>query len=1234
MTRRLIHGSADVTAISMPSGDSIGSPGWDGIVEAAKASAWVPAGSSYWEVSCEAEPTSKANREYNKRIGQTDSELRASGTFIFVTPRKWPQKTSWIDEKQSAGEWQGIRAYDAFDLEEWLEQTSPVALWFAELLGLTGPGLESLERRWEVWAQQTSPELTRDAIVTGRNAAREALLKRIGDRRPLSTVRADSVEEGVAFAVASILDSADATRTTSRAVVVTSADGWRFVDANPGIEIAVVARPELFADRTLRDDLIVILPLALGDPAARTRQVGDDPGIVLERPRLHEFEEALIGVGVDRSDAARWARSTSRSWSVYRRQRARNPGVVAPPWMSRPEARALATVCLVGAWDSERLGDQAVLEAVAGRPYEELDKDLRAMAGADDAPILLIGSVWKARSPLELLHLYGGQITRGELDRFFTTVKAILVEPDPALELPADQRYAAQVFGKVRAQSGLLIESLCDSLVKLAVIGPDIDALAALSAEERVAVVVRELLHDADGERWLSLAGLLREFAEAAPREFLAGVERSLAQPAAPVSRLISETGSAGSMTGRCWHASLLWALELLAWNPLHLGRVAVILTRLSEYEIKGNWGNTPLKSLISLFRVWLPQTSAPVGHRINVLDKVITQNDKVGWHLLCGLGLGGPDVAFSNGRPRWRDDDSGAGHSVAPEEYAEMLGAVGERLRRYGPENPERLARLIGNLRQFPQDWQREILNAAGTFMEACHTDDDRAELRAALRDQIYWLLNYENENNDEFSDLLIQIVAVYSSCAPMDIVVRHRWLFDKGWVRLPEPKADDRYELLDQRRCEAVQEVLSGGGPEALERLIQSCSAPHLVGHALAAVVADDEVVAGWAGTIGGSFVIDAPLTKAISGYLYRLPHDRRLTLCQRVLTHAIEGRWEASRIAAFLTACPCDRSTWDLVGAAGTEIDRAYWDGAWPNAINKEPADRDFALRRLLAAGRARAAFQTASQDLKALDAKLLLDLLDQVRQGIEPEGILPDSWDLAEAIGHIEAAGVAERPTIAALEFGFYSIIERSERGAKTLFAELMSIPSLFTQLVCLVFPPSNADPHEPLDEKLRAAAENAWHVLNDCRRLPGTDEQGRVDPAAFRSWTREVRRLCREVDRAKVAEQQIGQILAHSPDGADGAWPCEVVRDLLDEPDAEEIRSGFFLGAINKRGVTSRAYDDGGDQERVLAAAYKRHAEALQGTHPYTADTLIKLARDYESDAMREDISAKLRIERG
>jgi hypothetical protein len=107
---------------------------------------------------------------------------------------------------------------------------------------------------------------------------------------------------------------------------------------------------------------------------------------------------------------------------------------------------------------------------------------------------------------------------------------------------------------------------------------------------------------------------------------------------------------------------------------------------------------------------------------------------------------------------------------------------------------------------------------------------------------------------------------------------------------------------------------------------------------------------------------------------------------------------------------------------------------------------------------------------------------------------------------------------------------------------------------------------------------------------------------------------------------------LGEILAHTPTDSNGVWPFEPVRDVLDRPEFQQMRRGFVIGRRNARGTTSRAHDEGGDQERELASTYRRHAQALWNSHPNVAAALDELSRGYESDGLREDLEAELRRE--
>ena len=511
LIRRLVCRNATITQVAIPTGDSINTPGWDGEVVCKHGSPWVPKGRSCWEWSVEQGTTSKANEDYAKRTNQTPQSERAVSILVIVSARRWSTKKKWLAEKQAARDWADVRAYDADDLEHWLEECSAVALQFAEELGITGPGVESITRHWETWSQQSDPPISADAIFTDRDTARDAFLadaRRRGQSGQVAPylVRADSAEEAAAFVCAATLAEADL---AGDSVVVTDHHGWRFVEANQSIKIAIAASPEFAKAPTRRKGLVTIIPYAVGYVMGGSAVHCPKPDLTLAQPRILEYEKALTTIGLDEADARRVAATTGRSWAVFRRRRATNPAIQNPAWLSEPQSEPLAAVCLLGTWSADNAEDREIVTRISGRTYEDMEKSLLYLAGLNDAPVLKLGEVWTAKSPLELFDLFAGRITRDEIDRFFSVARDMLLTTDPALDLPDDQRWMAQVYGKSRLQSGILVKALCDSLAKLSVRASEIPALAALGVGSRIAVLVREVLNDADDARWLSLSSLL-----------------------------------------------------------------------------------------------------------------------------------------------------------------------------------------------------------------------------------------------------------------------------------------------------------------------------------------------------------------------------------------------------------------------------------------------------------------------------------------------------------------------------------------------------------------------------------------------------------------------------------------------------------------------------------------------------------------------------------------------------
>ncbi len=227
--RRLIRATLnDVRRFTFPAGESTDLGGWDGIVETPLGNAFVPVGTSGWELSTQKSINKKANDDYDKRKQEPHGLEPGQTTFVFVTPRRWHDKQAWATEKNKEGFWADVRAYDADDLELWIEQAPAVGSWVGSLIGSRPAGVKDTERVWDNWAFQTDPPMSREFVLAGRKEFVTVVQNWLDGDPAVLGVHGETVEEVAASFAAVLLELPEEKRTKhlSRCLVVTESSSW------------------------------------------------------------------------------------------------------------------------------------------------------------------------------------------------------------------------------------------------------------------------------------------------------------------------------------------------------------------------------------------------------------------------------------------------------------------------------------------------------------------------------------------------------------------------------------------------------------------------------------------------------------------------------------------------------------------------------------------------------------------------------------------------------------------------------------------------------------------------------------------------------------------------------------------------------------------------------------------------------------------------------------------------
>jgi addiction module HigA family antidote len=1233
LLRKLVKTTGvNLSKADFPAYDNSERHGWDGQVETDTATPWIPSGTSGWEFGCNQNPKQKADDDYDARVKSVRAAERKRITFVFATPRNWPGKDTWAKEKASERRWKDVKAFDASDIEQWLEASVPAQCWLAERLGIVPDDMLSLEECWDRWSKATKPELGKELFAGSVAAHRDSLSRWLENppERPF-VVTSESEEETLAY-LACALDP-DGSGTSDNAVVLRSVLGFRRATKSSSSFIAILVSPDVEAASAglhQRQHTIIV----------RARNaVQSQPDAALDLVDDETFRKGLAQMRVPEDDVPALSRASCQSLTILRRRLAVVPAIQFPPWAEDTAlTRKLIPMGLVGAWDSGSKEDREILSRLVDDKYDAIEKYVAELRNCEHPPVWVSGRHRGVASKLDVLHATRRFMTPVDLENFFLTARIVLSERDPALDLPEKKRYLADLYGKSRDHSPALRDGMCETLVLLSVHGPNLYRDLGFDVEGYVQRTVRELLTPAAAETWASQKGDLPLYAEAAPDLFLDVVEADLRSEEPKILSLL-KPASSEFFGGGCPRSGLLWALELLAWKPERMPRVAAVLARMSTIRIDDNWINKPESSLKAIFRWWMPQTAADVAQRCAVLENLARRHPAVGWRLCLdqieASGTGG----FSH-RPRWRKDADGVGQPAGSEENFVFARKALDLAIDWPSHNEHTLGDLVGEIHGLDESIQERIWDRIRAWIATGPTDEAKATLRETIRTRAFTRRVRAKRGSTPDAAR-----ALYDELRPADPVVRHRWLFAQNWVQESPQEIDlenfdhQKYEQKIQKlRDAAVAEIWGAGSYAGMIKLCESGEGSHVVGWSLAGLAPPDldpvrlavELIAEENSAHAAQF------NGCLGGFLLRLDDARRGDLLDALISRLnAEQRNHEDRIVRVLKCAPFKPSTWKIVDGLPEQQRSRYWAEVSPNwMIGDQDEARDL-VERLLNARRPQAAFAAVRLQIEKLDSPSIVRLLKDVATTTSKTDAKMrfNSFDFARAFQVIDSRADVPADDLAHLEFLYLSALRHEKRGIPNLQRRIAENPALFVQAVGLVYK-RKGDGEDPpewniADDKARAnIADQAYSLLHAAKRIPGTGDDGKINAAQLKAWIVEVRAQCKSHGRELAGDNSIGELLSKSGRDPDGMWPATAVRDALEEVGNERIAEGMSVGLYNQRGAHWRGV--GGQQERDLAAMYRGWSKQMAVEWPFTSRLLERIASSYDRDAKYHDDDADLR----
>lgn len=887
-------------------------------------------------------------------------------------------------------------------------------------------------------------------------------------------------------------------------------------------------------------------------------------------------------------------------------------------WAQHPDATYLALAVLIGSWQDKSQCDLEVLSQLFGISYDEWLKKAREILHCPDSPLSLRNGTWKVVNQTELWSMLGSRILDQDLDTFRSITVSVLKEPDPAFELPAEERYAASIHGKKLKCSHVLRKGIAEGL---AILGSQPESCSKCSqgkAETTCLLVIRELLIDADWVLWGSLNGLLPALAEAAPGEFLNTVEKAMRLTPCPFDELFSQEGN--GITGGNYLTGLLWALEGLAWEEQYLVRVCVALGELASRDPGGQGGNRPSNSLTTILLPWLPQTLASVDKRRVAVETLLGEWPNIAWNLIIQLLPGQHKTSSGSHKPTWRNPiPKDWKQVVTQQEYWQQTSYYSELAVTTAGHDTARLSALVDHFDHLPKPAFDNLLQTLASHPISELPEEQRLSIWDHLTKFTNKHRRFSSAKWALSDELITQIEQIAEQLAPTNPFNLYQHLFSDRDFDLYEENGDweEQRKKLDTRREAAISKIFQQSGVVGVIQFAESVSSPRQVGHALG-VLADSVIERTFLPHFLDS--ADNKRKALVSSYIWRRFHLKGWEWCDEL----DKSDWTPEQVGDFLACLPFTKEAWNHASEWLQAHESEYWTRTGANAYQTN-GEIAFAIEKLIEHGRPHAAISCLYWMRHAeqpIDNNQCIRALLAALSSNEPIYAM-DGYQIVELIKFLQAAPSVDQDDLFRVEWAYVRLLDRhSDAAPQLLQSRLANDPAFFCELIQLLYRSQKEDqpPKEPTEES-KVIATNTWLLLNDWNKPPGSQEDGTFNEERFTEWLQIVKEVCTGSGHLEVALFNIGEVLIHTPPDPDGLWIHRAVAAALNDREADEMRNGFRTGIYNSRGV--HWVDPTGKAERELAEQFRRKAEEIEdaGFQRFTV-TLRGLADSYDREAER------------
>lgn len=1203
LIRRLIHSTCEhVTKVEFPGNDDGERKGPDGVVENLSFNAWVPTGTSVWEFGVNQSVTTKANNDIEKSISSNfkDEEIKDT-SFVFVSPQRWLKKACWEKEQNSKKQWKKVTAFDASNLEEWIEQSLPAQVWFANLMGKDTRGTSTIEMILKEWTGTTDPHFPLslfDPYVTSFKETFEAFLN--DSNKDCFFIGADSKDEALTF-IAYLFSQPSFAHLSSRVLYFEDKDFLRKGILSDSKIIPVISDPRLATARVHAPGGAKVIVVV------SSNEVNPEPDIILEPVPREHFSDCFEKLGLSQQEINQLSVRSGRSLTSLRRG-LDTSHLLRPSWLTDKITRKLIPFALVGSWDRGNKAEVQFLSKLSKRTIEQLDDDFSELRFLEEPPVWANQNLQGTKSKIEPLLFLKGRISIEVVNRFYDLVSEAFKQKLNCTEAnstpPTEDVDFSEEFKS----------ELAWTIAFFSVNGTELfEKFYSFDEMSRAETLFKELLIPLTSERILKLSNQLPLFVEAAPNFFIQLFKDDLNSENSTLKELLLSSidiqFSPGFQIDR-----LFESIHRLAWQKRYFSDAVMMLAEMADLEEA--LIEPAVKRLKSILHPWMPQGSSSLQQRTMALKTLMEKHSRVGWEV-CIYQFNDTVVGYHQGVPTLRSDDKKAGEPIKSwHEICSQIKTAIDLALSLESYSEKMLTQLVNSSRGF-SDPQRDRLFSILENELPVLPLNEKEKILLSLRHNIYYISSNKNGKPLEVTKRIEELCHLYDLALPSEPRDRRFRLFADRFVlvspsKTMNPLADHKRESLELEnlRKDAIRETFQEEGARGICDLAEHGPVQDIVGWLLSQEPLEDPQLIQVIQEAWSRKSRTSQFLQSFLGCLNEVRLNQALSFAQKELN--------PDDFLSFLFLSPFRTVTWKFISRLqGDTVRKKYWTLVKPIPIDQE--DSEAAVDEFLGVHRAVAALYAIEYVVTKTDPLLLVKILDSIElQELEDRQNYHDYlYMLSESFKRLNETSVVSEERKALLELKFVGILtqpfgEAENQQVPNLLSYLEDHPELFADIII---------------NSRREGVSFYDDALNNLNFIPGLNEAsltGKFEKLV--SWITKVREKCKPVGLSEIADYYLGKLLASSPMDEDGIWPSSTVRNIIETFDTPELRNGFYTGKLRSRSCywVKKSYNE----EKELSKQFKKYSLLLKKSHPVTASLLEALSEYYREWAKKRDLEIK------